>query len=402
MRFDLKALPLILLLTTAFGCGKQVNSMGKSPFTESAYSYLTIERQCASGKTAPEPVTEEITEMYNLFQVKFPVPFFNIPVKLYDYKNPLVVNLDEMEQKLAEFKSHAADTSYVEEHAGDMAIEIYYLYQKSMRFEGQKCQLSNLVSKKNNDLRPYFELRDFCQEKDNNPVCNETTLNSLNKSDASFVEERTVKMCKSFDPSDVNCQAQYNVQSKNQKISTLVSYYQNLFKKERYEKLFSLRESHLKFSCEADESEVVTMTIPVNGIKWDTEKLNSLLSYVSGTWTRGHFKLNFEIVEDGRNDAVEIISASGGISYVPDNNNRLIYLSQSLDANTQRRVLAHEFGHVLGFPDCYTEFYDNQKNDLVYYEISSEDTNIMCSMKNGVSVPDSYFQELRENSCVFN
>ena len=182
----------------------------------------------------------------------------------------------------------------------------------------------------------------------------------------------------------------------------MLSHYQKRFEKERYDKLFVLRDSHLKFQCEQNEAQVVTMNLKVLSNGWDTEKLGRMLSYVSQMWTRGSFKLAIEIVEEKGSDVIEIIPTNGGISYVPDEDNTQVYLSQSLDAITQKKVLAHEFGHVLGFPDCYTEFYDGQKSDLVYYEISAEDTNIMCSLQSGVSVPDNYLQMLREKSCVFN
>jgi hypothetical protein len=65
------------------------------------------------------------------------------------------------------------------------------------------------------------------------------------------------------------------------------------------------------------------------------------------------------------------------------------------------KVLAHELGLVLGFPDCYVEFFDNSKKELVYYEIAEKNMNIMCSMKEGVKVPSDYFLQLEQSSCNF-
>ena len=40
-------------------------------------------------------------------------------------------------------------------------------------------------------------------------------------------------------------------------------------------------------------------------------------------------------------------------------------------------TIRHEFGHVLGFPDCYVEFYDEPAREMVNYQIDT--TDLMCS-----------------------
>jgi hypothetical protein len=42
-------------------------------------------------------------------------------------------------------------------------------------------------------------------------------------------------------------------------------------------------------------------------------------------------------------------------------------------------TIRHEFGHVLGFPDCYVEFYDTVEDAMVAYQLDIE--NLMCSRK---------------------
>lgn len=398
MRIALKTIFLGMLLLALAACGRKINPEAGGAFESDSLSYLQLENQCAKNQIVQEPVSREIAYMYADFQARFPMAFFSIPERFYDYKTPLIISVDDMEKKLAELKAKALDEAVLSKNLSGLAIDLFYLYQHSMRYEGQKCQFGMLMKKQFNDTRPYLEMKDYCREKD----CSAKTIDALTGSASQFVQERVVKMCRSFDPSNTNCQAQYNVQSKNRKVSTLLSHYQKRFEKERFDKLFVLRDSHLKFQCEQNEALAVTMNLKVLSNGWDTEKLRGMLSYVSQMWTRGSFKLAIEIVEEKGSDVIEIIPTNGGISYVPDEDNTQVYLSQSLDAITQKKVLAHEFGHVLGFPDCYTEFYDGQKSDLVYYEISAEDTNIMCSLKSGVSVPDNYLQMLREKSCVFN
>jgi hypothetical protein len=42
-------------------------------------------------------------------------------------------------------------------------------------------------------------------------------------------------------------------------------------------------------------------------------------------------------------------------------------------------TIRHEYGHVLGFPDCYEEFYDEEAEAFVSYQLDV--TNLMCSRR---------------------
>lgn len=42
-------------------------------------------------------------------------------------------------------------------------------------------------------------------------------------------------------------------------------------------------------------------------------------------------------------------------------------------------TIRHEYGHVLGFPDCYVEFYESERNVIVNYQFDIE--NLMCSRR---------------------
>lgn len=391
---------MITLMIVVVSCGQKINPE-KSPYSEAEISYLLIEKQCAGDSPNPEPVSLEIGKIYNEFQGHHAFIFYNVPVRLYDYKSPLIINLDEMEKKLIEVKAQIAISMAAPEYVTKVAEELFYLYQNAMRFEGQKCSFHQLAKKHHQDVKPYLEMLDFCIEKNGDGICTSETIVNLSPSELKFIEEKTIKLCKAFDSSDVHCKAQYNIQKKNKTIPTLVSLYQKKFQAERYNKLFTLRASHLRYQCQRIE-DVTTMTIKVYSQHLDAYTLNLLSSFVSDSWSRGKFRLNIELVEHMGSDVVEILPSTTGVSYVPDNNNRKVFLSTILDIDTQKKVLAHEFGHVLGFPDCYTEYFDNQNKDLVYYEISRENTNIMCSLKSGVSVPDDYLSQLAQKSCLFN
>lgn len=57
----------------------------------------------------------------------------------------------------------------------------------------------------------------------------------------------------------------------------------------------------------------------------------------------------------------------------------------TMDANrniqeyTSRWTIRHEFGHVIGYPDCYIEYYDAERQVMINYQIDI--TNLMCSRR---------------------
>lgn len=397
-RRELKQAMTLLMTLLVASCGAKVNSSSKY------YSNMLVERQCATNPTVPSPVALKISESYNDFLKKYPTAFLAIPFRSSDYKNPFIININQLEKKLLKLKDQTADEQYLSENFSNIAKELAYLYQDSMRFEQQKCSFYYLSTKRKQDIRPYLEIQDFCSEKNSYSFCSSETIFKLTNTEALFIEERAVKMCKSFDASEINCQIQFDQKKQTRSVADLVKFYQKRFQVERFDKLFSLRDQHLKFQCQKIENDVIQMTLKVFSANWNTPSLKALTSYVGKSWSRKNFTLKIEVVtsKEKGNDVVEIFPTMGGISYVPDNNNRQVYLSTSLDFETQKRVLTHEFGHVLGFPDCYIEFYDGKNKDLVYYEMGEENTNIMCSLKEGVSVPNSYLDQLTQNSCVFN
>lgn len=50
---------------------------------------------------------------------------------------------------------------------------------------------------------------------------------------------------------------------------------------------------------------------------------------------------------------------------------------------SMRWTIRHEFGHTLGFPDCYVEFYDGMQKAMVNYQLDVE--NLMCSRKGHIN-----------------
>lgn len=65
--------------------------------------------------------------------------------------------------------------------------------------------------------------------------------------------------------------------------------------------------------------------------------------------------------------------------------------NQPLTEYDAQWTIRHEYGHVLGFPDCYVEFYVRSRNVIINYQLDIDD--IMCSRRGHVK--DINVNELR-------
>jgi hypothetical protein len=86
-------------------------------------------------------------------------------------------------------------------------------------------------------------------------------------------------------------------------------------------------------------------------------------------------KLNFGTFSNGpklifENGVVPHVNALGGNEITMDSN-------QPIEEYESQWTIRHEFGHVLGLPDCYHEFYDVDLKAFVNYQLDI--TDLMCS-----------------------
>lgn len=388
---------MVILLFLTLSCGKVINAKKDVSAFNRDINFLLMENQCNDQSlTKNAKITASIKALFLATKLESPQSFANITPKFYSNDNPLVLSLDNFEKSYEALK-----LAPLPNQNGD---ELYYLYNGSQRYEDQKCSFPALSEKKKYDIRPFVNITSNCTRKFKSNTCLEKEYQEMSPEKEEWTKDNAIKLCNSFS-NDINCRAEFNVNQRKNSIGDMVKFYTAKFQKERYETLFKLRDNHQKYICQKiteNGAEKTLMRIKIFSTSFDSDLLKELLSYVEMNWTKDGFALKLDLVKTYSSDAISILPTNKGISYVPDNNNRIVFLSTLNDTPTMKRVLAHEFGHVLGFPDCYIEFFDEDKKELVYYEIGSESTNIMCSLRNNVRVPDDYFSQLSQNSCLFN
>lgn len=78
-------------------------------------------------------------------------------------------------------------------------------------------------------------------------------------------------------------------------------------------------------------------------------------------------------------DAPRIVFETGVVPHVNGLGGNEITMdeNQSVEEYESKWTIRHEFGHVLGFPDCYHEFYDSETQSFINYQLDV--TDLMCS-----------------------
>ena len=134
--------------------------------------------------------------------------------------------------------------------------------------------------------------------------------------------------------------------------------------------------------------------IPVSAVRSDVDWMNGVMTVPFNTPSIAKFvpylqdniedefrfndwklKMNFGTFSRGprlvfQAGVVPHVNGLGGNEIVMDSN-------QPIEEYESQWTIRHEFGHVLGLPDCYHEFYDTKLDAYVNYQLDT--TDLMCS-----------------------
>ena len=258
------------------------------------------------------------------------------------------------------------------------------VYGMASRWILQKPYLWAYSAKKHSDIRGYYYLSQILDI--------EQQLTNWGKLPAETQNQYTEwlqGLCFNSGDTDRNCQSLFEKSLKDDGNPT--TYYHSFLKAglAKWNELLLIDSKRQDTVWVAQDSEL--LKVPFQ--KPESFEVEEFLKRnIEDEWRLDNWKLNLEFVQGDYNTThVEFIP--GATPHVNGLAGSTITMDakQPLSEYHVQWTIRHEYGHTLGFPDCYIEFYDADKGLMVSYQVDT--TNIMCSRKG--KLQKKHFEELK-------
>lgn len=146
-----------------------------------------------------------------------------------------------------------------------------------------------------------------------------------------------------------------------------------------YDLLFSVVRTHEGVHVSGKYSGPKEISVPTVDV--DASTLAWIKDRVAEAWSfKGELSVTLFDALKNLPGAVRVEWEKGALPHVNSIAGDVI----TMDSNTPKwlehtqTVMRHEFGHVLGFPDCYTEFWEEELQSFTYYSLDPSDA--MCAL----------------------
>jgi|GEM_PF-6432402 len=301
-----------------------------------------------------------------------------------------------------------------------MVAEYYGLSSMGKRLKSALCRGNELRKNKKNDIASFLILKNNeCSGPSTRPIGGDVCLQTIFTKWGSREVERSririlpylIDLCTQVtNSSRENCLDDIEKLAQQKLLWNVYREWSDNISVSRYTPLFMRNTAPRKFKCTRSQTTsngqaaMVTMEIPLIVKNADQEEFltRTMNSVGASYWRRGNnFNIKF-VKASGHEPNLVTINLIEGVSHVMHSESRDIKLSRSVLTNTAllRMTLAHELGHVFGFPDCYIEYMIGGENrELIYYE--ADNSNLMCSMQPGNALPTQYFDTITSDICQF-
>ena len=393
---------LLVLVLLVSSCGKKVNSSQEHKLAEGVINQLSIEKTCQEVPLRYEQETLEVFNYYNQMILAEPTLLGYVSPRNYDFISPLIVKPEFFLQKLTEIKNNNRQQLSSVERQTLIIDELFYLEQSARRFEFSKCRFPLMTKKYVEDPRPFLKLGQSCKGDNgqNEKFCQLEQLKLMSNDELSELVKKAVPLCVSLTKNIVSCRSELYVKKQQGKVADFIYYYQERYKQEKFNKFYLLSDEHRRYSCEKMDDKI-ELTIQIYAPSLDPFQYQFVRDSIVAHWVGEKFRLKIQRISEDHQEALKIYLTDKLLSHVTNKFPNSIFLALSQLNQQNAKVIAHEFGHILGFPDCYSEIFDQKKNELVYFEHQKNEYNLMCTVKNFARVPSTYIQQLIERSCVF-
>jgi hypothetical protein len=282
-----------------------------------------------------------------------------------------------LEQAPAEFKSVLVDGQAMSANPSmDLSEYIQWgtefdkTYQLAARWTLNAPYLSYFAGQKYMDIRGYYFLSHLPNRQQ--VLQNFSTLDSTQQQQ---IFSWLSGMCQNSRQTASTCDE--NVRRKISQSADLNLYYQQLMAVSAniYDSFFQIQNWLKRQDVRWSSTNPSLMMIPFRETESPSVK-TFLINNIEDEWKFNTWRLTLQFDPAA---AINVKFVPGTYPHVDalGGNNIFMDGNSSLEDWDTQWTIRHEFGHTLGFPDCYVEFYDSQESVMVYYQL--EVGNLMCS-----------------------
>ena len=266
-----------------------------------------------------------------------------------------------------------------------LAKKIDSVYQSAARWQLISPWLRQYESASRRDVRGYYELsRDPDAE---NKIAN---FENLEASQRERMAASLVMLCRNSGATLASCSGAFEGARVN---GTLQQFFARFLPAGRsnWNSFFDI--SGARRDVQWQDTHASTATLPFR--RHANDLLTSFVKEnVEEEFSWGAFRLNLDLKPSDTSARIPfVIFQPGATPHVEAlGGNQIV-----MDANAPltewdvQWTIRHEFGHVLGLPDCYVEFFDPRAREMVNYQLDV--TDLMCSRAGRMN--ERIFNELR-------
>lgn len=262
--------------------------------------------------------------------------------------------------------------------------ETDHLYQSALRWQLMEGRLDEMAARRARDVRGvyFFSLMDSTER--SQKLSNPGRWTSAER--AQFKDWLT-SMCMNNGAGESDCRSQ--IEQAVSRGEGVLSLYQSWRSRAQ-----SLYNSFFVIPAYARRSDVLFQNANLTSVAFQNPSSRAVINYlrdnIEDEWRFGSWslKLAFSSTAD-----IRIRFVPGATPHVNGLGGNTITMNseQPLTEYDSQWAIRHEFGHVLGLPDCYVEYYDSVRQLMVSYQIDTE--NLMCSRRGHIL--ERHVRELR-------
>lgn len=203
-------------------------------------------------------------------------------------------------------------------------------------------------------------------------------------------QENIIDVCSVF-RNEPSCKVEALLSRTNNSLSSMINKYRDKFEQRFFNPRFKLGEPLESISC-TKNGEEFSLNLRVNASPDDLMRVKAAARF----WSSSEKNFNLNIIESNDAKALKINRIAQGPSHVNMQERSSINLGPGLD---HTKIIAHEIGHILGYPDCYFEAWDKEQEAFIYLELDPMGKNLMCNVNNAATIPQNYFDQLKTSYC---